>query len=235
MATITTAQDGKWGESSTWTGGVVPTEADTAIISHTVEIYGLCKAQAVALFEGGGLITDPDTQPEPAAIIPRLYTDAIIYRLDLAPAPFRLDGVIIRKLDGSPLAFIGNQAVQDGTWGYTEMLQDGANGVIIDDTGIFNASATLQDIKPEGSGRAYARKIGNAVRYLTLTVRIARSEAASPVYVRYLYQWAEGPAQVIASNGSCVIKGYIESVVYDKNSVGTAYHVLQVTIAEGQQ
>lgn len=232
MAQITSAQSGRWDQTSTWTGGVVPTENDDTLIYHTVEIYGTCKAETVTLFSGGGLITDLDSQPD---TIPQLFTDSIVFRLDLAPAPFRLDGVEIKKLDGSPLAFIGNQAVQEGTWGYTEMLQNGTHGIIIDDTGLFNASATLQDIKPEGCSRAYSRKIGNAVRYLTMTVRISRAETASPAYVRYLYQWAEGPAQVIASNGSCAIKGYVESVVYDKASVGTAYHVLQVTIAEGQQ
>lgn len=232
MAQLQTAQAGKWQDASTWVGGVAPTENDSVLINHTVEIYGTCKAQETVLFEGGGLITDLDSQPD---TIPQLFTDAIVFRVDLAPAPFRLDGVEIRKLDGSPLAFIGNQAVQEGTWGYTEMLQNGTNGVIIDDTGLFNASATLQDIKPEGCSRAYARKIGNAVRYLTMTVRISRAETASLHYVRYLYQWAEGPFQVIASNGSCLIKGYIESVVYDKTSIGTAYHVFQITIAEGQQ
>ena len=232
MAQITSAQSGRWDQTSTWIGGVVPTENDSALIYHTVEIYGTCKAEEVVLFSGGGLITDLNSQPD---TIPQLFTDSIVFRLDLAPAPFRLDGVEIKMLDGSPLAFIGNQAVQEGTWGYTEMLQNGTHGIIIDDTGLFNASATLQDIKPEGCSRAYARKIGNAVRYLTMTVRISRAETASPAYVRYIYQWAEGPAQVIASNGSCVIKGYVESVVYDKASVGTAYHVLQITIAEGQQ
>lgn len=233
MANIQNRQDGPWNDINTWVGGVVPTQGDTALIYHTVEITGTCKAKEIILVEsGGGLTTDPDSQPDD---IPKLYTDAMSLRAGLTPAPLRLDGVDLRKLDGSPLAFIGNQAVQEGTWGYTEMLQNGTNGVIIDDTGIFNASTTLQDIKPEGCGRAYARKIGNAVRYLTMTVRISRTEEASPAYVRYLYQWAEGPAQVIASNGSCVIKGYMESVVYDQASIGTAYHVFRITVAEGEQ
>ena len=110
--------------------------------------------------------------------------------------------------------------------------------VIIDDSGIYNQSATLMDVKPEGCGKAYARKVSNMVRYLTLTVRIQRG-ATSPytdaVMVADLYRMAQSPYQVLAYNGSCMIKGYIETIAYDPASVGTAYHVMKVTVAEGER
>lgn len=230
MTNYIPTQSGPWSEDATWgpVQGHPPGETDTVLINqgHTITIDTDVKVKQITL-AGGGLLVADDTTPTIEV------TDGFVLTRLLRPMPFRLDGATIK----APPC-LGARSGSIGTDGFpvTYMITatDGA-GIIIDDTGIYNASATLQDIKPEGCSRAYARKIGNAVRYLTMTVRIQRGHADEQKHLRDIYLWAEMPFQVIAMNGSCAIKGYVESVVYDKASVGTAYHVLQVTIAEGQQ
>ena len=170
MATITSAQSGKWNQTSTWTGGVVPTAGDRVEVYHTITIEGTCRASYLIIYPGGGLINSPDL-----AISTSLYIGVMIgYDRTSTPAPFRLDGIPILWSNGKPYTVLGNIG-EYNTDGYpTTNRIEGGNYAIIDDTGIFNASATLQDIKPEGSARAYARKVSNAVRYLTMTVRIQR-------------------------------------------------------------
>ena len=227
MSQYIPVKSGPWSEDATWgtIQGHPPTETDTVLINqgHTITIDTNIKVKQITLARGGLLVAD-DTTPTIEV------TDGIELSRKLQPMPFRLDGATIK----AP-ACLGAEApgTADG-FPITYMITDGA-GIIIDDTGIYNASATLQDIKPEGCSRAYARKLSNAVRYLTMTVRIQRGHADEQKHLRDIYLWAELPFQIIGMNGSCAIKGYVESVVYDRASIGTAYHVLQVTIAEGQQ
>jgi hypothetical protein len=227
MSLIVAAMSGPWSDPATW--GLtqdIPTENDTVLInnSHTVTLDTDVEAEGIRLARGGLVVADGAT--------PNLaVSEGIQLACGLAPMPLRLDGATFR---GTPCCIGAYKTGTSDGFPSSAMIME-QDGVIIDDTGIYNASATLQDIKPEGCGRAYARKIGNAVRYLTLTVRIARAHESAQAYIRYIYDWAEGPFQVLAINGSCAIKGYIESAVYDKTSIGTAYHVLQVTIAEGEQ
>lgn len=227
MSTFVPVKSGPWSEDATWGSQGHPGETDSVEINlnHTITIDTNIKVKKITLATGGLLVAD-DTTPTIEV------TDGIELARSLQPMPFRLDGATIK----AP-ACLGayKRYVTDG-FPVTYMITatDGA-GIIIDDTGIYNASATLQDIKPEGCSRAYARKLSNAVRYLTMTVRIQRGHADEQKHLRDIYLWAELPFQIIGMNGSCAIKGYVESVVYDKASVGTAYHVLQVTIAEGQQ
>ena len=228
MSQYIPVKSGPWSEDATWgpIQGHPPGETDTALINqgHTITIDTNIKVKQITLANGGLLVKD-DTTPTIEV------TDGLVLARNLHPMPFRLDGATIK----APACLGAYRDAADGfprTYMITET--DGA-GIIIDDTGIYNASATLQDIKPEGCSRAYARKIANAVRYLTMTVRIQRGHADEQKHLRDIYLWAELPFQIIGINGSCAIKGYVESVVYDKASIGTAYHVLQVTIAEGQQ
>lgn len=229
MSQYIPVKSGPWSEDATWgpIQGHPPTEADTVLINlgHTITIDTNIKVKQITLADGGLLVAD-DTTPTIEV------TDGLVLTRRLRPMPFRLDGATIK----AP-ACLGAKAIEtaDGFPVTYMITETDGSGIIIDDTGVFNASATLQDIKPEGCSRAYARKIGNAVRYLTMTVRIQRGHADEQKHLRDIYLWAELPFQIIGMNGSCAIKGYVESVVYDKASIGTAYHVLQITIAEGQQ
>lgn len=229
MSQYIPVKSGPWSEDATWgpIQGHPPGENDTVLINlgHTITIDTDIKVKKITLAWGGLLVAD-DTTPTIEV------TDGIELARTLQPMPFRLDGATIK----APACIGAYHRFVTDSFPTTYMITatDGA-GIIIDDTGVFNASATLQDIKPEGCSRAYARKIGNAVRYLTMTVRIQRGHADEQKHLRDIYLWAEMPFQIIGINGSCAIKGYVESVVYDKASIGTAYHVLQITIAEGQQ
>ena len=228
MSQYIPVKSGPWSEDATWgpIQGHPPGDTDTALINqgHTITIDASSKVKQITLANGGLLVKD-DTTPTIEV------TDGIALARSLRPMPFRLDGATIK----APACLGAYRSAADG-FPITYMITaTDSSGIIIDDSGIFNASATLQDIKPEGCSRAYARKIANAVRYLTMTVRIQRGHADEQKHLRDIYLWAELPFQIIGMNGSCAIKGYVESVVYDKASIGTAYHVLQVTIAEGQQ
>jgi len=233
--TLTTLNAGDWSDISIWwvtmegvnphAYGQLPTAEDDVRITKRVVIDTDAVCHDLTLKAGGELVSKGTLEDASIMVSGAVSMDATS---GYSSGEVRLDGVMI-----SARPFVG----ADGTG--TLMLTDTGNAdIIIDDSGIYNASATLQDIKPEGCAKAYARKIGNSVRYLTVTVRIRRgmtSPYTSGIMVAAIYRLAEGPSQVLAYNGSCIIKGFIESVVYDQASVGTAYHVLRVTIAEGQQ
>ena len=233
MTTLTTYSDGNWSDTTIWyvtEEGVnphayndVPQEDDDVRITKRIVVDTDAVCDDLSIREGGELV-GPGTM-SPASLT---VGGDVELRASLMPAEVRLDGVRI-----SSKHFIG--VVGSGM----AMLTDDADAVvIIDDSGIYNQSATLMDVKPEGCGKAYARKVSNMVRYLTLTIRIQRG-ATSPytdaVMVADLYRMAQSPYQVLAYNGSCMIKGYIETIAYDPASVGTAYHVMKVTVAEGER
>ena len=227
MSNITSVQDGNWGDTSTWDGGTVPTSADYVTINHTVTIKSDAVANSIVINNGSLLGSDVNNTYSLTVntiTMNRKLTDDRTVRLDGLNLIIARPGISCQKVgeDGFP-STVG--VVENATHRY----------IIVDDPGMYGFSATMQDIKPEGCSRAYARKIANAVRYLTMTVRIQRGHADEQKHLRDIYLWAELPFQIIGMNGSCAIKGYVESVVYDKASIGTAYHVLQVTIAEGQQ
>ena len=233
MTTLTTYSDGNWSNTTIWyvtEEGVnphayndVPHAEDDVRITKRIVVDTDAVCNDLSIREGGELV-GPGTM-SPASLT--VGGDAEL-RASLMPAEVRLDGVRI-----SSKHFIG--VVGSGM----AMLTDAEDAVvIIDDSGIYNQSATLMDVKPEGCGKAYARKVSNMVRYFTLTIRIQRG-ATSPytdaVMVADLYRMAQSPYQVLAYNGSCMIKGYIETIAYDPASVGTAYHVMKVTVAEGER
>lgn len=112
----------------------------------------------------------------------------------------------------------------------TPNITNGEDGVIIDDPGFLSCSAILRDIKPEGCTPAYAEKVSNTVRYLTIPVMI---NASSLNYIATLYDMAQGPYQVLAVTPTCAIKGFIENITPDPASVGKEYISLKITIAEG--
>lgn len=225
MATLTTVQDGPWDDTATWDTGTVPLSADSLVIKHLVQFPYSGKRQVKDItIDGGGIIVADEPIGSTPLGINGLICDYIHYNRKIDDnMPFRLDGLVLEiKYPG-----ISSLKTEDDDFPNTLNL---TAGTIIEDSGYFSQSTTLQDIKPEGCGSAHARKIGNAVRFLTFTVRIRQTSLWK---IRYLYRMAEGPFQVLATTPSCAIKGYIETVVPDPSSVGKEFVSVKITIAEG--
>lgn len=228
MATVTSAQDGRWGDTSTWSGGAVPTGDDYVMLNHNVKLYtnGATTnyfADKIRLRSGGSLTVDPASYGNIVLNTNEIMLDAILYDTRRV----NLDGVIINGIKPSISSMLG------GSYGFhnTPMLEEEGDGkIIIDDPGFPSASSRLRDVNPEGIARAYAEKIGNGVRYLTFTVKILYHELQ---YLRYLYWMIEDPFQVLVVTRSCAIKGFIESVVPDPSSIGKEYISVKVTVTEG--
>lgn len=224
MDHIETAQDGDWNDNSTWVGPV-PTAMDEAIIKHHVTVSQNFTAALVSIQAGGSITTKPNRYVGSVPI------RAIVERWRLSRVindkrTVRLDGVLF---DGTRPS-IGCEGVGDDLPWTTTLYQDNNRDLIITDPGYIGASAKLQDINPEGCGRAYARKIANSVRYLTTTIRI---RASTPQYLEILYRLAEGPYQVLLVTDRAIIKGHIETIAPDQSAVGTEYITVRITVAEG--
>lgn len=224
MDHIETAQDGEWSSSSTWQGGIIPSAMDEAIIKHNVIVSQNFSAIQVSIKEGGSITTKPDRYV--GSTIKAVVERWALLRVINDTRTVRLDGVLFNGVRPS----IGCEGSGDGLPYTSSLRQDANQDIIIVDPGYIGVSAKLQDITPEGCGRAYARKVSNAVRYLTVTVRI---RATKPHYLGMLYRMAEGPFQVLLVTDRAIIKGHIETVVPDQASVGTEYISVRVTVAEG--
>ena len=227
MAQITTVQDGAWSNASTWSGGTIPAGVDYAVIDHDVTVSADFSAAGITIRNGSLRVADNYNMLN---TITATVGEFVLIRKLVDTRTVRLDGVLLSPFTiMSGISCYGTYA-GDG-FPTTYNLSAGSNTVIFDDPGVVSYTAQMQDIKPEGCARAYARKVGNGVRYMTITVHI---KADATRYVGQLYRMAEGPFQVLAVTYSGVIKGYIESIVPDQASVGKEYRTFRVTVAEGQ-
>lgn len=220
MATITSVADGEWTDGTTWDGGTVPTAEDDVYIDHTVDIAGNASAQSITV-RNGSLVTDGNpltskcTLTFGTMLMERKLTDDRMVRLDGLTLSVGRPSISCKGTDSFP-------PTPDIIW--TQEL------VIIDDPGVLGFSSQMQDIRPEGIARAWARKVSNGVRYMTLAVKI---KADHGHIIGSLYRMAEGPFQVLAVTYSAVIKGHIESIT-PVDSVGKEYRTFRITVAEGQ-
>lgn len=224
MDHIETAQDGDWNNDATWLGPV-PTAMDEAIIKHKVTVSNNFTAALVSIKEGGSITTK---QNQFLGTVP---IKAIVERWRISRTindtrTVRLDGVLFEGTRPS----IGCEGVGDSLPWTTTVYQDDNRDVIIADPGYIGTQAKLQDMTPEGSGRAYARKVSNSVRYLSTVIRVRSS---TPQYLEYLYRLAEGPYQVLLVTDRAIIKGHIETIAPEQSAVGTEYISVRITVAEG--
>lgn len=224
MDHIETAQDGDWNDNATWVGPV-PTALDEAIIKHKVTVSQNFTAALVSIKEGGSITTKQNRYVGSVPI------RAIVERWRLSRTindtrTVRLDGVLFEGTRPS----IGSEGVGDSLPWTTTLYQDDNRDVIIADPGYIGTQAKLQDMTPEGSGRAYARKVSNSVRYLSTVIRVRSS---TPQYLEYLYRLAEGPYQVLLVTDRAIIKGHIETIAPEQSAVGTEYISVRITVAEG--
>lgn len=222
-AIIETAQDGDWNTAATWTGGTIPTAADKATIKHAVTVAANFTAETVTIDEGGSLtVSDAfNHSTQITATVSRFYLTRQLNDTRVV----RLDGVLFSGTAPS-IGAIGS----DGLPPTLGLVQDTARNIIIADPGYIGTQAKLQDMTPEGSGRAYARKVSNSVRYLSAVVRI---RASMPHYLGILYRLAEGPFQVLLVTDRAIIKGHIETIAPEQSAVGTEYISVRITVAEG--
>jgi hypothetical protein len=211
-----TVQDGSWNDTATW-GGTLPTVNDVVRIYHrvTLEDTVAFKAKVVYIMTTGSLIRT-------GRGVRRLQCESMrLYRTLDDRRTVDLTGVL---LDGIKPSISCAEST-----GVPEVYEL-ANYVIFGDPGYYGTGAILRDVKPEGCTPAYAEKVSNTVRYLTIPVMI---NASSPNYIATLYDMAQGPYQVLAVTPTCAIKGFIENITPDPASVGKEYISLKITIAEG--
>lgn len=224
MATITSAQSGDWNTGATWDSGTVPTAEDDVIVAHAVTVGADFTADTISINSAGSLsVSDAWTQATAITGTFRLLT------MDRALDDARrvnLDGI---RLTGAIPSISSTPIVSDGFPSTVDIIEDNED-IIFDDPGFLSSSSQMQDIKPEGIAHAYARKVSNAVRYMTLTVKIRSTKLN---YLGTLYRMQQGPHQVLAVTHSCIIKGHIETVVPDASSIGREYLSVRLTIAEG--
>ena len=224
MSTITTAQDGDWNTAATWTGGVVPTSSDTVQIKHAITIGANAEADVITIQEGS--LTSADSW-DMSSKVTLTCTKIELERLLDDDRIVRLDGITL-NITTPGISSTGTLA-NDGWPTYIGLFRSDGQ-VLIDDPGVLGYSAQMQDIKPEGCLPAYARKVSNAVRYMTLIVHIKADQGQ---LVGRLYRMADGPFQVLAVTYSSVIKGHIEAIT-PVESVGKEYRSFRISIAEGQ-
>lgn len=225
MAAIASVQAGDWNTASTWDTGTIPTAMDTVTITHAVTVAASFTALTVTIGIDGSL-TVADTFDHATQITAAVGEFQMLRQLD-DKRTVRLDGVLFSGT--IPSISAGGSDDLPPTLG---IVQDTNRNVIIADPGYIGTSAKLQDINPQGCGRAYARKTANSVRYLTTTVRI---RASMPHYLGMLYRMAEGPYQVLMVTDRAIIKGHIETIAPDQSAVGTEYITVRITVAEGSR
>ena len=223
MANIDSVQDGDWNTASTWSGGAVPTSSDNVIIDHSVTINSNAVANDIEV-RAGSLSTpiDWDMSAKVTLICNKITMD----RLLSDDRMVRIDGLTL-ILSVPSISCIGTYS-GDGL-PTTSSVTSTANTVIMDDPGVPGFSAQMQDIKPEGCARAYARKVSNGVRYMNVVVHIKNDRCD---IMGQLYRMAENPFQVLAVTSSGLIKGFIEAIT-PVDSVGKEYRSFRVSIAEG--
>lgn len=230
MATIVTQQAGDWNTASTWAGGTIPGENDTVWITESVTFSTSITAQDIYIFPGGSLSVDEtgSTMPNPGTAS---FERMILYRVLNDDRRINLDGIRLDPDRVVPELSCGKRTIGADSFPVTTALADEGDGkVIIDDPGFISSSAILRDIKPEGCAPAYAEKVSNAVRYITVTIHIKATDMRPLIS---LYRMAKGPFQVLLVTRTCIIKGFIESVVPDPASVGKEYITVKVTVTEG--
>lgn len=230
MATIVTQQAGDWNTASTWAGGTIPGENDTVWITESVTFSTSITAQYIYIFPGGSLSVDETgaTMPNPGTAS---FERMILYRVLNDNRRINLDGIRLDPDRVVPELSCGKRTIDADSFPVTSALAEEGDGkVIIDDPGFISSSAILRDIKPEGCAPAYAEKVSNAVRYITVTIHIKATDMRPLIS---LYRMAKGPFQVLLVTRTCIIKGFIESVVPDPASVGKEYITVKVTVTEG--
>jgi len=221
MATLTSVQNGDWNVASTWDGGTIPTSSDTVNIDHVVTISAGAVANNIVI-NTGSLIETANYHTKITLTVNKIE----INRLLNDDRTVRLDGITV-IIKHPTITSIGIRQIDGLPTTYGVYSED--NTVIIDDPGVFGFSAQMQDIKPEGCARAYARKVSNGVRYMNVVVHIKNDRCD---IMGQLYRMAENPFQVLAVTKSSLIKGFIEAIT-PVDSVGKEYRTFRVSIAEG--
>ena len=192
MSTIKTAQAGKWNDTSTWQGGVVPTNTDDVEISHHVIVNVGFYARDITIKAGGGLSVDPADAM--ASVLTVHFRYMYMERVLDDHRVVRLDGLRLDPDKVIPsISCIGTYSV-DG-FPTTGEVYELSGSVIIEDSGFYASSAGLRDIRPEGCAPAYTEKATNMVRYINIPVQISQ---ISVNRLGQLYRMAQGPFQVLA-------------------------------------
>ena len=217
MALITSERDGSWNDTTTWDAGRLPAAGDWVIIDHRVLLDNdlAFKADYLVVRDGSLIRTGGGVR--------RMICGEI-------KMTRKLDDMRTIDLTGVLLEGVRPSISSLETYNGTNSLDETSGLVVFADPGYYGAGAILRDIKPEGCAPAYAEKVSNTVRYITIPVMV---KATYPYYLAKLYDMAAGPYQVLAVTPTCALKGFIESIAPDPGSVGKEFITAKVTIAEG--
>lgn len=222
MATIHSQQDGDWNTATTWDSGTVPTTQDEVHIEHRVTFKADISAYYIYIEEAGSLYIDSSTTYGQEI---NAHFQEIFYSRKLNDTrKVNFDGCNLSALNHSSISARGSD-----DWEPTGDIYANTH-IIFDDPGFISCSAILRDVKPEGCAAAYAEKVSNAVRYVTVTIHIEQTWLRM---LGALYRLARSPYQVLLVTRSVVLKGFIESVVPDPASIGKEFVTVKVTITEG--
>lgn len=226
MADIATVSDGLWSDMTTWDGGAVPTSADTAVIRHKVTVNASVTVGAAVI--DGGSLTVAETYNYSSTPLTFTASSMTYNRRFNDTGIVRLDGVVLHI--NPSVSSVGTYNA-DGFPGTGTLAQNADRDIIVSDGGYFTTVATLQDNKTEGCGHSYTIKRSNNVRSHIVEVRVRASMLG---YVGEIIRMAESPFQVLAVTDTCLIKGFVETVVPVANDNGKEYVAMRLTITEGQ-
>lgn len=258
MATKTTLRSGAWDEAI-WDPAGTPSIDDDVIIAagHAVHspvasvpmrfssltINGtFCPSCSIVVGDGGaitigpaGQLYSPDGLPYQHAIsstgtfqftLRRTYPDT--RRIDLGG--YRFDGI------APSLGCVGDE----GPYPAVDMLRfnEVASGDWwLTDPGLPQTGAELVEQGNEGAGENYARWSKGKTRSLRVSLRWPKLAGASPPYVydygEMLRRYVQSPYTVLLATPSVLLRGHIESVVYQGGADGGRHHRATVTLVEG--
>jgi hypothetical protein len=240
MAVISSATDGIWSSTATWSGGVIPGANDTAQVLHKVTIDRDIAVAGITLAGGGSLfVNDSGAYSMGPSCI---SIDCPVWRLE---ASFYDSGRVmadqatllnVRPSISCYTATNGDYLTTKGLFFDSDVANplapsDGMYTMI--ETGLPSYSRQMSDQSGEGQYWARSRPVSGNPRSLTVTVRWPRPTASSggtPSYSETLRRMSMNPYPVLVASKTTIFKGFIETLQYV--DITKSHYTATLTIVE---